>query len=67
MTPRFHAFCRKKEAAALPAEIPGYLTLENRARAGLQALGTPWSRTLFDGEFYRSPVERGSARCAPRP
>jgi riboflavin biosynthesis pyrimidine reductase len=54
MTPRFDAFCRRKEAAALAAIIPGYVTRESPAPAGFVGLGTAWSRELFDGEFYRS-------------
>ena len=54
MTPRFEAFCRRKEAAARAALIPGYVTRESPARPGLVGLGTAWSRELFDGEFYRS-------------
>ena len=53
MTPRFDAFCRRKEAAAHAAAIPGYTTIE-RAGTGLLGLGTEWSRRLFDGDFLRS-------------
>ena len=54
MTPRFDAYCRRKESAALAAAIPGYTTREETA-AGLVRIGTDWSRDLFDGEFLRSP------------
>jgi hypothetical protein len=53
MTPRFDAFCRRKESAALAAAIPGYATIEESS-AGLVRLGTGWSRPLFDGDFLRS-------------
>jgi riboflavin biosynthesis pyrimidine reductase len=53
MTERFEAYCRRKEAAALSAAIPGYTTAEHRAD-GLVAFGSTWSRARFDGEFYRS-------------
>jgi riboflavin biosynthesis pyrimidine reductase len=55
MTERFEAYCRRKETAARAAQIPGYITVEQRA-TGLIGFGTEWSRTLFDGEFYRSPA-----------
>lgn len=60
MTERFTAYCRRKEAAALAATIPRYGTADVRARDGLVAIGSPWSRALFDGDFYRSA-------SAPRP
>jgi riboflavin biosynthesis pyrimidine reductase len=53
MTERFDAYCRRKEAAARAARIPGYVTLECHA-TGLVPFGTDWSRALFDGDFYRS-------------
>jgi riboflavin biosynthesis pyrimidine reductase len=53
MTPRFDAFCRRKEAAARAAAIPGYTTVEE-ASAGFVPIGTGWSRPLFDGDFLRS-------------
>jgi riboflavin biosynthesis pyrimidine reductase len=53
MTERFDAFCRRKEAAARAAAIPGYTTGERRPREGLVAIGSEWSRGLFDGDFYR--------------
>jgi riboflavin biosynthesis pyrimidine reductase len=54
MTPRFDAYCRRKEAAALGAEIPGYHTGEDTADRSLVRLGNAWSRRWFDGDFYRS-------------
>ena len=54
MTPRFDAYCRRKEAAALAAAIPGYATGEDNADGSFVPLGNVWSRQLFDGEFYRS-------------
>src|SRR5688572_32773447 len=55
MTERFDAYCRRKEAVALAAVIPGYTTIEETV-AGLVRLGTDWSRDLFDGDFVRSPA-----------
>src|SRR5688572_2675374 len=54
MTERFDAYCRRKEAAALAATIPGYTTVEDRAAGRLLSVGTDWSRALFGGDFYRS-------------
>jgi riboflavin biosynthesis pyrimidine reductase len=54
MTPRFEAYCRRKEAAALSATIPGYLTRDQALVDDLAPLGNAWSRTLFDGDFFRS-------------
>jgi riboflavin biosynthesis pyrimidine reductase len=62
MTPRFDAFCRRKETAALTADMPGYITRETPARPGLVGLGTAWSRALFDGEFYRSAMPADETR-----
>lgn len=54
MTPRFDAFCRRKEAAARAAHLPGYVTVEDRAAGRFVSLSTSWSRALFDGDFHRS-------------
>src|ERR671910_2268999 len=54
MTDRFDAYCRRKEAAAVAAEIPGYTTTETRDRGDVVALENAWSKALFDGAFYRS-------------
>jgi len=56
MTERFDAYCRRKEAAAHAAAIPGYTTAEDTVDGSLVAIGTDWSRQLFDGDFYRSGV-----------
>lgn len=52
MTERFDAYCRRKQMAARSATIPGYTTIASDVR-GLTGVGTAWSRTLFDGDFYR--------------
>jgi riboflavin biosynthesis pyrimidine reductase len=54
MTERFNAYCRRKEAKALAAHIPGYSTAEARPRSDAAAIGSDWTRVLFDGDFYRS-------------
>jgi riboflavin biosynthesis pyrimidine reductase len=53
MSERFDAYCRRKQAVAETAAIPGYTTIDSHPR-GLIGFGTPWSRALFDGDFYRS-------------
>lgn len=53
MTARFDAYCRRKEAAALSANIPGYTTAEQKTVPALVPIGSDWSRALFDGDFFR--------------
>jgi riboflavin biosynthesis pyrimidine reductase len=55
-TQRFIDYCRRKQAAALAACLPGFRTRqqEQAAAAGLVAIGDEWSRRLFDGDFLRS-------------
>lgn len=51
----FAEYCRQKEKAALAAELSGYTTLiEDVDGVDLLAIGSSWSRALFDGDFYRS-------------
>jgi 5-amino-6-(5-phosphoribosylamino)uracil reductase len=66
MTLRFDAYCRRKEAAALAAAIPGYRTIEETP-AGLLRLGTEWSRRLFDGDFLRSAAPVFADASAGKP
>jgi riboflavin biosynthesis pyrimidine reductase len=54
MTERFDAYCRRKEAAARSASIPGYTTAGQKAATALVPIGSQWSRMLFDGDFFRS-------------
>ena len=56
MTERFEAYCRRKESAAMAAAIPGYSTVEQHVPPGTDSIGTPWTRSLFDGPFFRSTV-----------
>ena len=51
---RFDDYCRRKEAAAAAADIPGYRTIVAGAVNGFAAIGNAWSRRMFDGPFYRS-------------
>jgi hypothetical protein len=55
----FEAYCREKERAALTAPVSGYSTvLEDGEGVDLLAIGSTWSRGLFDGDFYRSAGSR---------
>ena len=57
---RFREFVDRKTAAAEAARIPGYVTVEASGEAmGLDAIASPWTRTLFDGPFFESPVPDG--------
>ena len=51
---RFDEYCRRKEAAAAAADIPGYRTIFGGAVNGFAAIGNAWSRGMFDGPFYRT-------------
>jgi len=53
MTDRFAAYCRRKEAAACVARLPGYITRAETPVEGLVPIGSAWPRALFDGDFYR--------------
>ena len=55
MSARFDHYCRVKEQAAVAATLPPYKTGVLDLRFGsFRAIGNNWSRTLFDGDFYRS-------------
>jgi riboflavin biosynthesis pyrimidine reductase len=52
---RFDDYCRAKEHAAVAAVLPPYKTSAIDLHVGtFRAIGNTWSRTLFDGDFYRS-------------
>jgi riboflavin biosynthesis pyrimidine reductase len=52
---RFDNYCRGKQAAAVAAVLPPYKTAAIDLQFGtFRAIGNNWSRTLFDGDFYRS-------------
>jgi riboflavin biosynthesis pyrimidine reductase len=54
---RFDAFVARKQTAAAAARLPGYLTVEARGDGtGLEAVGSAWTRALFDGPFFESPA-----------
>jgi riboflavin biosynthesis pyrimidine reductase len=52
---RFDDYCRAKKDAAVAAALPPYKTAAIDLHFGtFRAIGNTWSRTLFDGDFYRS-------------
>jgi riboflavin biosynthesis pyrimidine reductase len=52
---RFDDYCRGKQAAAAAAVLPPYKTAAIDLRFGtFRAIGNSWSRTRFDGDFYRT-------------
>ena len=51
----FAAFERRKEQAALDAALPPYVTAFDDHEPAAMAIGSAWSRALFDGHFYTSP------------
>ena len=55
MSVQFDDYCRAKEHAAVAASLPPYKTAAIDLQFGtFRAIGNTWSRTLFDGDFYRS-------------
>ena len=55
MSVRFDDYCRAKEHAAVAAALPPYKTAAIDLQFGtFRAIANTWSRTLFDGDFYRS-------------
>ena len=59
---RFDVFVAAKTSQAARATLPPYLTELDAPRDGLHAIGSAWTRGLFDGDFYVS-----SPRRADRP
>jgi riboflavin biosynthesis pyrimidine reductase len=53
---RFAAFAAMKTATASRAMLPPYTTEFDRADHDLVRIGSPWSRRLFDGDFYASAL-----------
>jgi riboflavin biosynthesis pyrimidine reductase len=52
---QFDDYCRAKELAAVAAVLPPYKTAATDLQCGtFRAIGNTWSRTRFDGDFYRS-------------
>ena len=64
MNSEFAAFARRKERAALDAALPPYVTAFDGHDPGALAIGSAWSKALFDGNFYTSPpTERSRPAC----
>ncbi len=59
---RFEDFAERKAREAAAAGLSRYVTERAQPRPDLLPLGNAWSRSLFDGEFYLSPLPD-----APRP
>jgi 5-amino-6-(5-phosphoribosylamino)uracil reductase len=59
----FQEYSARKIADATSATIPGFRTEFDRAPGVMLAIGNSWSRGLFDGAFYLSPLP-SSARPA---
>ena len=55
MTP-FEAFVARKTREAESAEIVPLASERERAEAELVAIGNDWTRRMFDGAFYLSPL-----------
>jgi riboflavin biosynthesis pyrimidine reductase len=56
----FEAFCARKTADANAAVIARFVTDHEQADSRLVAIGSEWSRRLFDGAFYQSSIRRGN-------
>jgi riboflavin biosynthesis pyrimidine reductase len=52
---RFEAFVARKVAEATRASLHPFVTEVEWPDSTLTAVGSPWSRDLFDGNFYLSP------------
>jgi 5-amino-6-(5-phosphoribosylamino)uracil reductase len=54
---RFADLVARKEAAAVAARLPGYLTVSSAGNtSGLETVGSEWTFRLFDGPFFESPL-----------
>ncbi len=53
---RFDDFAARKQQEAARAVLPPYLTEQEQPDPGMLAIGNPWSKPLFDGDFYLSPA-----------
>lgn len=60
---RFEAFVAAKTVQATKAILPPYETEWDAPDARVRAIGNPWTRALFGGDFYVSPP-RDSSRPA---
>ena len=53
---RFEELVRRKTREAMTAELPPLRTVEAGAIKSLDAVGNPWTRSLFGGDFYLSAI-----------
>lgn len=51
----FEQFARRKEQAALTASLPPYVTATDSHDPAAMVIGSAWTQSLFDGNFYVSP------------
>lgn len=63
MSGEFAEFAARKTAAAADAVIERFTTEVDNG-AGMDAIGNPWSRRMFDGAFYLSPAAGSSLPSA---
>jgi len=61
---RFARFAARKTREATEASLPPYTTIVDSAPPGVLAIGNPWSRRLFDGDFYRSNSHSDRPACS---
>ena len=59
----FDAFVDRKSRAAAAAELPSYITELERPLDGMLAIGSAWTKRLFDGAFYLSPLPERLPAC----
>lgn len=53
---RFEEYQQRKVDEALAAELPRYVTAFKGPRGEREAVGSEWTKALFDGDFLVSPV-----------
>jgi riboflavin biosynthesis pyrimidine reductase len=61
---RFTRFVERKTREAAAAALPPYTTSVDARPSGVLAIGNPWSRRLFDGDFYHSRAAPQSVACS---
>ena len=62
-TPDFDAYAARKTSEAERAAIAPLVTDVDVADRTLTAIGTSWTRRLFDGDFYLSPIRDEGLPC----
>jgi riboflavin biosynthesis pyrimidine reductase len=53
---RFDEVVHRKTREAMAVRLPALETVAVGATGGLETVGNPWTRQLFDGDFYLSPA-----------